>query len=206
MNVSQFAKFAAVILLTLVCAVVVEAAPWRSLGSKREIHTMIITGNYKMPRLIAELIQDESRQPYILLPDPRDEKQKICFCPPKRNEAMEIQEKYFNDFIRTAGPKRIIILGDDRYVPRRYEDMLDKKIPVFRVTGDSWQRIAEELTFMLNLCRLERNFRNLYEEMYGGSYRPVSRPAPQPQQPTDAEAPQKERVAPAQGDVPAEAK
>ena len=179
MNISRFAKFAAMMLLTLVCVATAEAAPWRSLGPKREIHTMIVTGNYKMPRLLAELIQDESRQPYILLPDPRDENQKIFFCPPLRREGMEVQEKYFNAFIRTAGPKRIIILGDERYVPRRYEAMLDGKIPVVRITGGNWLRIAEELTFMLNLSNLDRNFRKLQEKMSNEIVRPISRPAPE---------------------------
>ena len=178
MNISRFTKIAAVSLLTLVC-VAAEAAPWRSLGPRREIHTLIITGNYKSPRLLADLIQNESRQPYILVPDARDAGGKIFFCPPK--QCMEIQEKYFNSFIRTAGPKRIIILGDERYVPRRYEEMLDKKIPIVRITGESWQRVAEELTFMLNLNHLDRDFRKLYEKMYGDIYRPISRPAP-PQQ------------------------
>ena len=197
MNISRFVKFAAVMLLTLVCVVSAEAAPWRSLGPKREIHTMIISGNYKNPRLLAELIQDESRQPYILLPDPRDEVQKIFFCPPSRNDGMEIQEKNLNAFIRTAGPKRIIILGDERYVPRRYEAMLDGKIPIIRVTGENWQRIAEELTFMLNLSNLDRNFRKLQEKMNNEIVRPISRPAPQQENP----APQQENnVAPAQND------
>ena len=204
MKISSFVKSAAVTLLTLVCVVSAEAVPWRSLGPKRRIHTMIITGNYKNPRLLAELIQDESRQPYILLPDPRDEVQKICFCPPSRREGMEIPERNLNAFIRTCGPKRIIILGDERYVPRRYEEMLDKKIPIVRVTGENWQRIAEELTFMLNLSSLDRNFRKLYEKMYGDIYRPISRPAPQ--QPEEKAAPQSESVAPAQNDAPAEAK
>ena len=179
MNISRFTKIAAVSLLTLFCVVAAEAAPWRSLGPRRQIHTLIISGNFKGPRLLADLIQNESRQPYILVPDARDAGGKIFFCPPK--QCMEIQEKYFNSFIRTAGPKRIIILGDERYVPRRYEEMLDKKIPIVRVTGESWQRIAEELTFMLNLNHLDRDFRKLYEKMYGDIYRPISRPAP-PQQ------------------------
>ena len=197
MNFSRFVKSAAVILLTLVCVVSAEAAPWRSLGPKRQVHTMIITGNYKNPRLLAELIQDESRQPYILLPDPRDEVQRICFCPPSRKEGMEIQEKNLNAFIRTCGPKRIIILGDERYVPRRYEEMLDRKIPIVRVTGENWQRIAEELTFMLNLSNLDRNFRRLQEKMFNDIVRPISRPAPKPQKP---------EAAPEQNPAPAEAK
>ena len=200
MNISRFVKIAAVTLFTLVCVSAVEASPWRSLGPKREIHTLIITGNYKSPRLLADLIQDESRQPYILLPDPRDEVQKIFFCLPKKS--MEVQDKYFNDVIRTAGPKRIIILGDERYVPRRFEKMLDGKIPVVRITGESWGRIAEELTFMLNLNHLGRNFRKLQNKMYEEGYRPVSRPAETKQENTEA---QQNNVAPAQ-DVPAEAK
>ena len=217
MNISRFVKFAAVTLLTLVCVVAAEAAPWMSLGAKRQIHTLVITGNYKAPRLLAELIQDESRQPYILLPDPRDEVQKICFCPPTRNEALEIQEKNLNAFIRTCGPRRIIILGDERYVPRRYEDMLDKVIPVVRITGANWVRIAEELTFMLNLNHLDRNYKNLREKMFEDQpYRPVSRPAPKqeekpepkpeekPEQPAEtapAVAPAAEEKAPAAAPV-----
>ena len=200
MNISRFVKTAAVTLFALVCVSAVEASPWRSLGPKREIHTLIITGNYKSPRLLADLIQDESRQPYILLPDPRDEVQKIFFCLPKKS--MEVQEKYFNDVIRTAGPKRIIILGDERYVPRRFEQMLDGKIPVVRITGESWGRIAEELTFMLNLNHLGRNFRKLQNKMYEEGYRPVSRPAEPKQGNPEA---QQNNVAPAQ-EVPAEAK
>ena len=200
MDISRFVKIAAVTLFTLVCVSAVEASPWRSLGPKREIHTLILTGNYKSPRLLADLIQDESRQPYILLPDPRDEVQKIFFCLPKKS--MEVQEKYFNDLIRTAGPKRIVILGDERYVPVRFEKMLDGKIPVVRITGESWGRIAEELTFMLNLTHLGRNVRKLQNKMYEEGYRPVSRPAEPKQGNPEA---QQNNVTPAQ-EVPAEAK
>ena len=192
MNISRFTKIAAVSLLTLVCVVAAEGAPWRSLRPRRKIHTLVISGNFKGPRLLADLIQNESRQPYILVPDSRDAGGKIFFCPPK--QCMEIQEKYFNSFIRTAGPKRIIILGDERYVPRRYEEMLDKKIPIVRVTGESWQRIAEELTFMLNLNHLDRDYRKLYEKMYGDIYRPISRPAPPQQEQQQPAAPEGEQT------------
>ena len=177
MNISRFTKFAALTMLALVC-VAAEGAPWRSLGPRNRLQTLVITGNYKSPRLLAELIQNESRQPYMLLPDPVRGDGRIYFCPPK-SAALEVKEEYFNAFIRTAGPKRIIILGDERYVPRRYEDMLDKAIPIVRVSGSNWFRIAQELTFLLNLSHLDRNYRELRTEMIedGGIVRPVSRPA-----------------------------
>ena len=211
MTVSRFAKLAVFSVLALCCAAV-SAAPWMSLGPKRKLETLVITGNYKSPRLLAELIQNESRQPYMLLPDPSRGDNRIYFCPPK-SAAMEVREAYFNDFIRTAGPKRIIILGDERYVPRRYEDMLDKAIPIVRVTGANWQRIADELTFMLNLNHLDRNYKRLRETMLddGGIYRPVSRPAPKQAEEAKQEAPKEEQPAPAVAEAapeaaPAEAK
>ena len=199
MTVSRFTRFAVFSVLALVSAVA-SAAPWMSLGPKRELQTLVITGNYKSSRLLAELIQSESRQPYMLLPDPARGDGRIYFVPPK-SDALEVREADFNDFIRNANPKRIIILGDERYVPRRYEDMLDKVIPVVRVTGGNWVRVAEELTFMLNLNHLDRNYKKLREKMFEDQpYRPVSRPAPKPekQQPE-----QQEGAAPAAAEVPA---
>ena len=200
MIVSRFTRFAVFSVLALLSAVA-SAAPWMSLGPKRELQTLVITGNYKSPRLLAELIQSESRQPYMLLPDPARGDNRIYFVPPK-SDALEVREADFNDFIRTANPKRIIILGDERYVPRRYEDMLDKVIPVVRITGANWVRIAEELTFMLNLNHLDRNYKNLREKMFEDQpYRPVSRPAPKQDKQPQPE--QQDGAAPAAAEVPA---
>ena len=55
MTVSRFAKLAVFSVLALCCAAV-SAAPWMSLGPKRKLETLVITGNYKSPRLLAELI------------------------------------------------------------------------------------------------------------------------------------------------------
>ena len=188
MTVSRFTRFAVFSVLMALFCVTASAAPWMSLGPKRKLETLVITGNYKSPRLLAELIQSESRQPYMLLPDPARGESRIYFMPPK-SAALEIKEADFNDFIRNANPRRIIILGDERYVSRRYEDMLDKVIPVVRITGSNWVRISEELTFMLNLNRLDRNYKRLREQMLEDPYRPVSRPAPkQDKQDKPAEA------------------
>ena len=192
MNGSRFIRFALLSVLALFCAATADAAPRKSHGPKRQLQTLIITGNYKSPRLLAELIQNESRQPYILLPDPSRGDNRIYFCPPKSN-ALEIREADFNNFIRTAAPKRIVILGDERYVPRRFEDLLDKAIPVVRITGANWFRVAEELKFMLNLNHLDKNYRRLRQTMLeeGGIYRPISRPAA-PRQEVAPEAPVEE--------------
>lgn len=69
----------------------------------------------------------------------------------------------------------MVILGDNNCVPEKYEAMIDKSIPVVRITGD-WERVAEELTFMLNLSNLKRNYPKLRKEL-DRTYQPISAPA-----------------------------
>jgi hypothetical protein len=139
----------------------------------------MIAGNYKSSRLLAETIQNENHQPYILVPDTRSADGRIFYCPPPGNPCIEVPAAHFNEFIRNANPKRIIILGDTTYVPESYEKQLDGLIPVVRITGKDWNRIAEELTFMLNLSHVDKNYRKMRDTMLndGNIYRPVSRPA-----------------------------
>ena len=163
--------------LIAVAGVTLSAAPWANLGPKRTPETLILVSNYKTPRLMAELIQFESRAPYILLPVNGSKDLRIFFCPPKKSAHL-IAETRFNAFVRFLNPKRIVVIGNDQVVNRRYIDMLDRSIPIVRIDSSSWQRIAEELNFLLNLSHLDTNFKRLHDEMLTESrnYRPVSLP------------------------------
>ena len=178
-------RFFAVLLLSIM-AFSASALPWTVFGEHRKPVTLVITANYKSPRLMAEIIQAESRQPYLLLPVKESSDNRIIFCPAKKDGALQIQETRLNEFVRWLAPKRIIVLGNENYVPAKYVDMLDKTIPVVRIEGASWARVADELNFMLNLSNLSGDFRRLSQEMMdqGGIYRPISRP-----QKNESEAP-----------------
>ena len=179
------------------------AAPWAASGPKRELTTLMVTGNYKSTRLLAETVQNENHQPYILLPDPRTNDRRIFFCPPPPAASLEIPENRLNEFVRNANPRRIVIFGNENYVPASFERSLDGTIPVIRISGNDWNRIADEVTFILNLSHVDRNYRKLRETMLndGRIYRPVSRPAPKAQpQPKAAE----EKAVPAAAETPAE--
>ena len=179
-----------------VIAGVVSAAPWANLGPKRVPETLIVVSNYKTPRLMAELIQFESRAPYILLPVNGSNDNRIIFCPAK-STPRQILENRLNAFVRFLNPKRIVVIGNDQYVNKRYVDMFDRAIPVVRIDGSDWQRIAEELNFMLNLSHLDTNFKRLNEQMLkdSRSYRPVS--LPEQNQPAANAVPGAENAAPA---------
>lgn len=172
MSVSK--KLSAVMIFAVVC-LSLSAAPWTAFGPKRKPVTLIITANYVSPRALAELVQYECGQPYLLLPAKNDADKTVFFCPRDTKSTMTIPEEHINRFVNMLGVKRIIILGDTEYVPQKYIDMLDHNTPIMRVEGKDWYRIAEELNFMLNLSNLDKNFRKIREKLVtdGRLYRPL---------------------------------
>ncbi|MCQ2379733.1 MAG: hypothetical protein MJ025_02255 [Victivallaceae bacterium] len=176
-------------------------------GPRRKPETLIVTSNYKSPRLLADLIQAESRQPYLLLPASTATGKQIIFCPPKKGQALQIREDRVNEFVRWLAPKRILILGDRRFVDDSFVERLDKTIPVIRIESTNWARVADEVTWMMGLSNLKNDFRRLQQDLLdqGGVYRPISRPRqPQPTtKPDQSVTPANEAAAPES--APAEA-
>lgn len=163
MSISRTFK-SGLVLLALVAASGVFAASWFANGPKRDVVTLVVTGNYKSPRLMAELILYESRQPYLLLPTPESQDQRIIYVQAKGN-AHEIPEKSLPQFVQFLNPSRIVVLGDERYVPAKYLNLLDRAIPIVRIEGEDWNRVADQTTLLLGLSNLGGDYRKLRDEM-----------------------------------------
>ena len=170
---SKFLK-AGLLLAVCVGCCGVYGAGWFVRGNKYNVETVIVTGNYKSPRLMADLIQAESRQPYIIVPAANSADNLCYLAMPKSGQA--VPEDRFGAIISYTGCRRVVILGDTNCVPEKYETMIDRNIPVVRITGD-WERVAEELTFLLNLSDLKRNYPKLRRQL-NVTYQPISAPAP----------------------------
>ena len=148
-------------------------------GPGKDVVTLVITGNYRVPRLLADLIQHESRQPYMLLPAVQDVDQNtLYFCPvnPKKT-ALQVKKEDFARFIRFVNPDKVVVLGDTSYVAKEYLDAISPNIPVITVTGD-WNRAAATLGTTLNLSNLKGDFAYLYAklEKTDGLYVPETAP------------------------------
>ncbi len=174
-------------LLGLFCFVASFAASWPSVGPARDVVTLVVCSNNQSPRLLAELIQAESKQPYLIFPAPQGEDTRIFFVP-SRGPAIEIPETKLAAFVRFLSPRRIVVLGNESYVPRKYISKLDRSIPLFIADCEDWERIAEELAYMLNISSLRSDYKKLRDKMLSDSrlYRPISKPAPK-QAPAQAE-------------------
>ena len=112
---------------------------------------------------MAATIMGLTRQPYLVL---TSDGRYFAFLP---KATQEIPADKIDVYINRLNPKRIVIIGDERYVSRKQEDILRKvnlmRIPLVRIYGGDWGRIAEELDDMLNIGSLAREFRRNYYDL-----------------------------------------
>ena len=147
-----------------------DITPYR--GPKRDVITLIITSNYKHPLVIAQLLQEETKQPYLLLPAINGKG--IFFNPPRArsDEALEINEENLERFIKFLNPKQIVILGDTQYVSDKYRKMIAKDIPLITIQGNNWQKIADRVSILLDARNVSYDYKKLGQELNSGLYKP----------------------------------
>lgn len=157
-------KFSLIALFAAVCSVSVQAAPWITHTSRRAPRTLVVVGNYKTPRLLAATYKGLTAQPYLVMTVDK----RAFMAISKRT--VEIPMDKLDVYINDLNPRRVVIIGDERYVTSEQEKMLRrisiKRIPIVRIYGGDWGRIAEELDDMLNIGNLAREFRRNYANHY----------------------------------------
>ena len=155
----MFKRFVA--LVALVCCIGLSAAPWFARNVRRP-ETLLVVGNYISPYMLAETYQGLTKQPYLrVMNDGR-----LFMVMPKF--ARGIAPRELAGVIDNFNFKRIVILGDERYISIDFEKQLRKSniraTPVVRIYGENWLRVAEELDELLNVGHLARNFRENLQE------------------------------------------
>ena len=133
-------------------------------GPDQNIQTLIVTGNYATSRLLAELIQKTNKQPILLVP--ADNSNKIYFMPPpSRAKPLTIKNEQLTNFINFLRPKQIMILGDKKFVPKKYTDEIGTNQIVWRLTGDNWKKMAASAGRLLNLTNVSGDYETLFAKL-----------------------------------------
>ena len=151
----MFKRFVAITVLFCCCGLF--AAPWFTHNSRRRPETMLVISNHLSPYVLAETYHGLTNQPYIRVMQDG----KIYLVMPKVIRGIAPRE--LAGVIDSFGLKRIVIIGDERYVPADFEKKLrsinTKATPIVRIYGENWLRVAEELDALLNVGHLAGNFR-----------------------------------------------
>jgi hypothetical protein len=126
--------------------------------SRNRVETLLITGNFGRSRVLAALVQNKRKHPMILV-SPESNGQDRLYFMPTRPEAREIPQSEFLSFIEFLHPKRVIVIGDDSYVPRRYLDMLrTNQIATIVVSNEDWNKNAEALAHIVDYKNLPKDY------------------------------------------------
>lgn len=128
----------------------------------RRFDTLIVTGNFVKSRLLAELIQLETKQPILLLPGDDSE---ICYGLGPNADAIELREDQYLEFVEHIHPRRVLFLGNSRYVPDKYIELVKDRYAVWSVRNAEWETIAISCGDMLRLKDLAIDYLVLLEQM-----------------------------------------
>jgi hypothetical protein len=110
----------------------------------RRVETLIITGNFIKSRILAELVQDESKQPVLLLPTGNEDD--VCYYLPPKGQSLEIEAKDFISFVEFLQPRKVLFLGNAQYAsPDYHQALLQHNIVTWAVTNDDWEQIANSV-------------------------------------------------------------
>ncbi|MBQ9088693.1 MAG: hypothetical protein IJY46_07930 [Lentisphaeria bacterium] len=182
----------ALIMLIAICGCGLFAAPWSTHNARRRPETLMVIGNYHTPYVLAETYHGLTNQPYLRVMQDG----KLYLVLPKVIRGIAPQE--LAGVIDSLALKRIVIIGDERFVSLDFEKTLRKTnikaTPIVRIYGENWLRIAQELDDLLNIGHLSGNFR---ENLQDANIR--TNPAQLQPRPI-----QKKADAPAAQDAPAE--
>ncbi len=138
-------------------APVQKTAAWMK-GERTDV--LVVTGNCLKPRLLAEMIQQRCGAPILLL-SPADNGAMRVFYMPSGADAVEIGAAGVAECLKTLSLKKIVVLGDGRYVSEEYVDAVkpfvaaDGFIPF--VDGD-WAGDAKTLSGILGLKGLDTHY------------------------------------------------
>ena len=159
----------AVILGALFMTSEVNGGWWQKFKSTRfwPFHwpdTLMVTGNYAKPRLLAEMAQRDTNLP-ILVISQESSGDKLFYLPPSP-KAMPIQKGRYMEFIDVMmRPKRIVFVGDEKYVPSDYIQKVKEKYPTIIVSGNDWIENAGQLGGIVHSSGLKKEFRKALQKL-----------------------------------------
>jgi hypothetical protein len=119
------------------------------MGERDRVETLLITGNYGRSRVLAELAQEKRKHPILLISPEAGGRNDIYFMP-TRPEALALPEDQFLEYVEFLKPKRVVVLGDETYVPTRFLDQLrGSNVQTIVLNSKDWNKNAEALATII---------------------------------------------------------
>ena len=130
-------------------------------SSRARVKTLVVTGNFLQPRLLAELAQERTKQPVFLFqPEAGGGALRFHFLHANKMSE-EISVSKLMDVVSYLNPRTIIVLGDENCVPATCVEEMRKGYSVMILNSADWEKNAQTLGGYLELPKLQREFRDM---------------------------------------------
>lgn len=164
---------------TVICTFILTASSFANSwwakpyqGTRRDIVTLIITGNVDIPRILADVIQFNTKQPYILLP--AKHQTKLFFCAARGRESLELREADLTRFINFLNPEQIVVLGTPSFIGEKFAHAIPKTQTVIYFYNNDWAKVARSIGVFLNKPNIYHDFVRLQAQYTAGKlYKPT---------------------------------
>ena len=121
--------------------------------------SLIVVGNYVEPRLLAELAQYYSKQPVLVISPDLDGGHQLFFMATTAKATTDTADQFL-EIVKYVNPKRIIVLGNEKYVPASFVDQARNGYSVITLDSDDWSKNAVALEDLLHVGKLKEKFEN----------------------------------------------
>ena len=172
-----------------------DGGDWPKYKEGRVIEYLIVTGNYESPRILAGIIQKETRNPILLLPASGQSSEIFLILPDGKVPA-KVDPDQLSSYISGLNPKRILLLGDASIVPPEYRLTINKKYEIVAFVNRSWRLNALAADNLFNTNKILKKFEQKLTAAKKAEQDAKNAPLPNSEKPVKASEPEK-KAAPA---------
>ncbi|WDE96722.1 hypothetical protein PQO03_01930 [Lentisphaera profundi] len=128
-----------------------------------DVTTLIVTGYSLHSRLLADLLQFHTKQPVVFITRP--DAKEVLFVPAQKNTnpappqtPIKISASEFHNFVNFAHPKQVVLLGEERFIPKHYRDVINPNIKTYALTDKNWTIIATQCEELFGIKGLAKKY------------------------------------------------
>ena len=130
-------------------------------NNKNDVSTLIVTGYSLHSRLLADLLQFYTKQPVVFITQP--DAKEVLFVPAQKKEVkakpLKVSSGEFHNFVNFAHPKQVVLLGEEKYIPSFYKEVINPNIQTYSLADKDWVIIATQCEELFGISGLAEKYK-----------------------------------------------
>ena len=152
-------------------------------NKKDDVSTLIVTGYSLHSRLLADLLQFHTKQPVIFITRP--DAKEVLFVPAQKNDVdskpLKVASGEFHNFVNFVHPKQVVLLGEQKFIPKFYKEVINPNIKSYALNDKDWMIIATKCEELFGIGGLANKYQAELRKLARGGANLGSKQVSEPQ-------------------------